>query len=207
MEHNNQARHQCRHHAEAGAQNHQNKIAFLDGDVRKRILSPAEILGQLPISPDSHILDIGAGSGYLSIPAAKLTGGPVFAMDMDARMLAVIAEKARAEGLATIELLQGDIHKIPLPDACVDVVLASLILHEARPLDTVFNGIARLLKTGGYFLCVDYEPEENHTAGPPMQLRISAAALKLELEQRGFHILQHRTPGESIYLITAQKQV
>jgi ubiquinone/menaquinone biosynthesis C-methylase UbiE len=181
------------------------KIAFLDSSIRKNTLTPEEVLSMLPIQKDSGILDAGAGSGYLTIPAAKQTDGPVFALDMDDRMLGVINTKAHADKLTNIQLIQGNIENIPLPDSAVDIALASLILHEVQSLPAVLLQISRVLATGGHLLCMEYEKEESAVAGPPMHIRIPSADMEQALITAGFHIVQKVSPRESIYIVTAVK--
>lgn len=193
------------HHHARDIRNFMDKIAFLDGDLRRKTLPPEEILNMLPIKRSDSILDAGAGSGYLTIPATKLVDGTVYALDMDTRMLDVIATKMTAENITNIQLVQGSIDDIPLPEGSIDLVLASLILHEVRPLSKVFQHIKRVLKEGGYFLCLEYEKEESTVKGPPMHIRIPSSEMEWELANAGFQIVQKVLPKESIYIITAKK--
>lgn len=197
--------HTLHNHGAMGDEKLMRKIAFLDGAMRKRALPPEEILDLLPIHNTSCILDIGAGSGYLTIPAAQRTNGTVFALDMDARMLEVIESKAKAENILNIQSIQGGIDPIPMEDHCVDVVLASLVLHEVGPLSAVLEQVSRVLKKEGYFLCLEYEKEESSTQGPPMNIRISSDQMEKELISAGFVVEQKKFYADSIYIITAKK--
>jgi ubiquinone/menaquinone biosynthesis C-methylase UbiE len=181
------------------------KIAFLDGGMRRKILPPEEILQMLPIKKCDSILDAGAGSGYLTIPAAKLTAGTVYALDMDTRMLNVIDRKAKSKNITNIQLIQGSIDAVPLPDGSVDFALASLILHEVLPLSSVFQQLGRIMKTGGHFLCLEYEKEESAVRGPPMHIRIPSREMEQELINAGFSIVKKVFSRESMYIITAKK--
>lgn len=193
-------------HTFTGDQNFMNKINFLDSVMRKKMLPPEELLKLLPIQEGSNILDAGAGSGYLTIPAAKCTTGTVYALDMDVRMLEVITIKANADNITNIDLLQGNINNIPISDNSVDFAIASLILHEVGPLSPVLAELFRVLKDGGSVLCLEYEKEESSIQGPPMHIRISSVSLEQELIAAGFLIEQKFIPGESLYIITAKKQ-
>lgn len=197
--------HSHSYHA-GGAQDFISKIAFLDDAMRNRTLPPEEILNMLPIQKGHSVLDVGAGSGYLTIPAAKQTDGMVFALDMDERMLEVIDTKAKAERLTNIQLVRGNINNIPLPDGSVDIVLASLILHEVGALPAVLTQINRVLKTGGFILCLEYEKEESTVKGPPMHIRIPSVEMEQQLITAGFGNVQKVFSRESIYIIVAQKR-
>lgn len=183
-----------------------NKIDFLDGIQRKELLSPEEILGRLPIKRSDIILDVGAGSGFLTIPVAKMVNKTVFALDIDQRMLKVIQAKADDRDINNIKLLQGNLDSIPLPVESIDIVLASLILHEVRPLPKVIEQIGGVLKAGGHLLCLEYEKDEKIVQGPPMSIRIKSSELEEELIKAGFSIERKEFPNESIYIIIAKKQ-
>ena len=192
-------------HQPDGAEHEAAKIAFLDSAMRRNTLPPEEILNLLPIQKDTNILDAGAGTGYFTIPAAKQTAGVVYALDIDARMLGVIDAKARTEGITNIQLVQGMINDIPLFDGSVDIVLASLILHEVGALPPVLTQITRVIKPGGYFLCIEYEKEESTVKGPPVQIRIPSVEMERQLMYAGFTIVQKNFLCESLYVIIAQK--
>jgi len=180
------------------------KMDFLDGAQRKELLSPEEILSRLSIDRSDSILDVGAGSGFLTIPVAKMVDETVFALDIDQRMLRVIQAKAKDRNIENIQLLQGDIDNISLPARSIDIVLASLILHEVRSLPKVINQIGGVLKTGGHLLCLEYEKDERYVEGPPMNIRIKSSELEEELIKAGFNIVRKDFPQESIYIIIAK---
>lgn len=182
-----------------------NKIAFLDSIQRRQTLPPEEILNMLSIKKSDSILDAGAGSGYLTIPAAKQVEDTVYALDMDTRMLDVIDKKAKDENISNIKLVQCSIDNIPLPNKTVDIALASLILHEVEPLTKVLQEISRVLKAEGIFLCLEYEKEESNPNGPPMHLRIPSSEMETELINAGFSIVKKVIPKEFLYIIIAKK--
>lgn len=49
----------------------------------------------LPIKKSDNFLDLGAGTGYITIPAAKVVEGMVYALDTDSNMLEVVIAKAK----------------------------------------------------------------------------------------------------------------
>lgn len=194
------------HNKSHETKNFMNKIAFLDGIQRKELLPPEEILNMLTINKSHNILDVGAGSGFLTIPAAQLVDETVFALDIDQRMLKVIEEKANERNIDNIKLLQGNIDNIPLPAESIDIALASLILHEVRPLQMVLKQIGSVLKPGGQLLCLEYEKDENFVQGPPMSIRIKSSELEEELMKAGFSVVRKEFPKEFLYIMVAEKQ-
>lgn len=182
------------------------KIKFLDAVERRKDFPPEEVLQMLVIKKTDNILDLGAGTGYLTIPAAQMVHGLVYALDMDKKMLEIIDCKAQGESITNIQLVKGSIDNIPLPDDSIDIVLASLVLHEIKSLSTTLRQIKRVLKDGGQFMCLEYEKGESAIEGPPMQIRVSSSEMEQELENAGLNITQKIFLRKSIYIITAKKE-
>jgi ribosomal protein L11 methyltransferase len=87
-----------------------------------------ELLQRLPPSP---ALDLGCGSGVLSIAALRLGFGPLQAFDHDPLAVSATAENAARNGVA-VDVAQRDVLTEPLPDA--PLWLANLEMHLLEPL-------------------------------------------------------------------------
>ncbi len=114
------------------------------------------ILGSIPLE-GARIVDIGAGSGILSIAAALLGAGRVLALEADALACAVARENARASGVPRrVEVLErrvtaGDLGRLGrltgwARRAPFDLVLANL---DAAMVLSLLPGLPRLLRAGG----------------------------------------------------------
>lgn len=79
-----------------------------------------EGLRRVGLRSGMRFLDVAAGSGALSIPAARL-GAQVLATDQSPVMLELLEARARSEGL-TVETRVMDGHALELPDNSFDVV-------------------------------------------------------------------------------------
>ncbi|HLV91380.1 MAG: 50S ribosomal protein L11 methyltransferase [Acidimicrobiales bacterium] len=80
----------------------------------------------MEVKPGDTVIDVGCGSGILSIIAAKLGAGRVFGVDAAAGTVEVATANARAQGVEDrIEFFQGDVVQ-PIPDD----VEADLILGD-----------------------------------------------------------------------------
>lgn len=187
-------------------QNFKKKVDFLDGRKRKELLSPEEILNMLTIKNTDRILDVGAGSGYLSIPISKKTSETVYALDFDQRMLEVIEVKCEEQNIKNIQLIHSTIEDIPKNVKNIDIVLASLVLHEVSPLESVIRKLRGTMNVGGQLLCLEYEKDEKYFHGPPMDLRIHSTDLEKLLKLEGFRINKKIYLKEFLYIIVAQKE-
>lgn len=177
-------------------------IAYLENPKKRGDLPPEKLFELIPIQQSDNILDLGAGTGYFSIPAAKIVDGTVYALDKDPQMLGMIDTKAHEEGLENIETIEGSFAPIPLPNHSVEIALASLVLHEVKPFEAALQQIHRVLKDDGYFVCVEIEKKDNTPDGPP---RIHSSVMEEELLNTGFTIKEKLTPAEHIYIFIAQK--
>ncbi|MBB6450892.1 ubiquinone/menaquinone biosynthesis C-methylase UbiE [Geomicrobium halophilum] len=179
------------------------KVGFLDSLKRREEFPPEQQLKLLPINNNDNILDIGAGTGFLTIPAAKLTDGMVYALDIDPNMLKIVYSKATNDGLENVRTIQGEMKDVPLSANSIDIVLASLVLHEIKPLSETLQLINQVLKVKGYLACVELEEEENPNHNHP---RVPSSKLEQELNKAGFEVSKKLYPTDSIYVLIAQKQ-
>ncbi len=181
------------------------KVQFLDGAERIKAFPPEELLNMLSIKKTDNILDLGAGTGYLTIPAAKMVDGLVFALDIDSEMLEIIDSKAKEENASNIKFINSGTDNITLPDSSIDIVLASLILHEVRPLSETIFQINRVLKEGGQFMCLEYEKTDSAADGPPLHIRVSSSVMERELKNIGLSVTHKVFLKDSLYVIIAKK--
>ncbi|MBM7542250.1 class I SAM-dependent methyltransferase [Amphibacillus cookii] len=178
------------------------KVEFLDNPEKRGDIPPEKLLNLLPINKQDKVLDLGAGTGYMTIPTAKWVEGPVYALDIDPKMLAIINAKARDENITNIQTLEDSIDAFLLRHHSIDLVLASLVLHEIEPLSLALERIKQVLKTNGHFVCLEFEKEENPNHSHP---RIAAAVMEQEIKDAGLSITKKLQPKDGIYIIIARK--
>jgi arsenite methyltransferase len=113
------------------------------------------VLGR--IEPGQVVLDLGCGAGTDLLIAAQMVGpeGRAIGIDMTATMLERARESAAEMGLENVELHQGLIESLPLPDESVDVVISNGVIDLVPDKDTVFAEIDRVLRPGGRLQVAD----------------------------------------------------
>src|SRR4051812_32681061 len=125
---------------------------MLNADERARVTRPDDLLRAAGAGPGSTVVDYGSGPGFLKLPAADIVGptGRVIGVDIEPRMLALVADQARQRGLGNVECLPPDAAE-RLPDALADVVGAALFLHDLPPAerDAMLIELRRLCRPGG----------------------------------------------------------
>lgn len=115
-------------------------------------------LPDLPAKP--RVLDIACGFGKSTKPLlARYPDGEIIGVDLAAPGLKLAHAEAQAEGLA-IHYKQQDGRKVGLPDASVDLVTGTMILHE-MPQEAIIETVqeaVRLLKPGGVIRFLEFQP-------------------------------------------------
>jgi SAM-dependent methyltransferase len=104
------------------------------------------LLGE--VEPGCVVLDLGCGAGTDLLIAAQKSGCAI-GVDMTPAMLERAAASAREMGLGNVELHEGLIEAVPVPDASVDLVISNGVIDLVPDKDTVFAEIDRVLRPGG----------------------------------------------------------
>jgi MYXO-CTERM domain-containing protein len=122
---------------------------------------PDQVLAHLAITPGTCIADIGAGGGYFTLQMARATGpaGKVYAVDIDAGLLAVIERQAAEASLANVQPVLASEDDSRLPDASVDLVFMRDTFHHLADATTYFRKLASKLRPGARVAIIDYRPE------------------------------------------------
>jgi ubiquinone/menaquinone biosynthesis C-methylase UbiE len=110
------------------------------------------------LKPGESILDVGCGTGGVTIPAKLQVGsmGNAAGIDPDPGMIAIARRKASQAGLE-IDFRLGVIETLPYPDGIFDAATSSLMMHHL-PHEVQVKGLAeirRVLKPGGRLLIAD----------------------------------------------------
>src|SRR3954451_25097605 len=112
----------------------------------------ARALGHL--LPDLEIADLGCGEGYLTIEASRFAKR-VVAVDRSDAVLDRAREAATRRGVTNVEWKRGEIEKLPLEDASVDVALLSQALHHAASPAKALAEAVRITRPGGRVLLLE----------------------------------------------------
>src|ERR671915_1273156 len=109
------------------------------------------------IGPGMRVLDVAAGTGNASIPAAQ-RGASVTASDLTPGLLEAGRRRAEAEGLE-LEWAEADAERLPFDDASFDVVMSSIGAMFAPHHQDVADELVRVCRPGGTIGLLSWTPE------------------------------------------------
>lgn len=137
------------------------------------------LLSNLPIDPDSIVVDLGAGTGYFSLPMARRASeGRVLAVDIQQEMLDIIDSRSREAGLTNIEPVLATEADPNLTESTVDLVLIVDAYHEFSHPREVMEAIAKSLEPSGLVYLVEYRGEDPRVPIKPLHKMTQAQAKK-----------------------------
>jgi len=151
-------------------------------DERLQINRVMDILG---IAPGTTVADIGAGSGWFTVRAAKRVGeaGVVYAVDINPDATRYIGNRAQKERLANVKPILSKADDPLLPATAVDVALLLKTYHEvARPI-VLLRNLRASLRPGAKVGIIDRNGNgENHG--------VARDVVILEAAQAGYKLLE-----------------
>ena len=155
------------------------------------LLDPVQLLTRLGVQGGQHVADFGCGvTGHFILPAARMVGseGRAYAVDVQQSVLRAVEDRATQEGLTNLEVVWSDVERMGatrIPAASLDAVLIVNTLFLTSKRDRVLAEAARLLKSGGSVLIVEWKPGTS-AVGPALHQRIGHDAIRTAARSAGF---------------------
>jgi SAM-dependent methyltransferase len=150
---------------------------------RDRKLQIDRVMKLLGIGPGKSVADIGAGSGWFTVRAARKVGrkGVVYAEEINPAAVAYIDDRAAREKLPNVKTVLGTADDPKLPAASVDAVLMLKMYHEiARPV-AVMQRVRVALRPGAKVGIIDRNGDgSGFDHGVPMETVVR------EMREAGF---------------------
>ena len=157
-----------KHHAKSSAK-------FFDSDY---------ILEQLDLTGNEAFMDAGCGDGHIAIRALEkfLPDGKAYAVDVYSPSIEELKDYVDRNDIENLMAIEADVSEgIPgIEDESLDVALMVNVIHgfkASENMDEVIGEISKLLKVGGRFAIVDFNPIE-WSFGPPVEIKCSPDELE-----------------------------
>ena len=132
-------------------------LSIFDAPGREQRLQINRVMDILGISPGKGVADIGAGSGWFTVRAARRVGpsGTVYAVDINPESIRYIGHRIRDESLSNVRTILNKPDDPMLPKGTVDAVLLLKTYHEVADPIALLEHLRPALKPGGRLGIID----------------------------------------------------
>lgn len=132
-------------------------LSIFDTAGRDQRLQVNRVMDILGITPGKTVADIGAGSGWFTVRAARRVTdtGTVYAVDINPEAISHIQDRAGKEHLANVKTILSHSDNAGLPAGSIDVVLLLKTYHEVAQPVVLLRNLRASLKPGARVGVID----------------------------------------------------
>jgi ubiquinone/menaquinone biosynthesis C-methylase UbiE len=177
---------------------------------RKPFENPKEILAAAGVGKNEVMLDIGSGSGYLSVAASEITGagGMVYSLDSHGGSVEALSKELSGKKITNVKSILADAAQaIPLDRDSVDTCLMSNVVHgfvANGEMERILSNVNEVLKDKGKLIVIDFKNTET-PYGPPLSIRLSPEEVERIVEPYGYDLIKQINVGPAHYGLVFEK--
>jgi predicted methyltransferase len=175
-------------------------LSIFEKPGRDQRLQIDRVMDLLKLTSGKSVADIGAGSGWFTVRAARRVGvtGTVYAEDINPKAIEYIDKRAQAEKLPNVKTVLGTPDDTKLPPASVDAVMLMKVYHEIAHPIPVMEQVRVALKPGARVGIIDRNGNgANHG--------LDRATVVKEMEDAGYKLVATydftKADGQDYFLI------
>ena len=160
-------------------------LSVFDSPGREERLQINRVMDVLGIAAGKSVADIGAGSGWFTVRAARRVGadGLVYAVDINPEAVRYVGERAQKEQLQNVKTILSKADDPLLPAGSVDAVLLLKTYHEVAQPVVLLRNLRAALRPGAKVGVIDRNGDgEDHGVGRDVVIR--------EAKEAGFELLK-----------------
>ena len=180
-------------------------LSVFDSPGREEKLQINRVMDILAITPGKSVADIGAGSGWFTVRAARRVTetGSVYAVDINSEAVRYVDKRARKEGLHNVKTILSKSDDPQLPANQIDSVLLLKTYHEVdKPVDLLRN-LRTSLRPGAKVGIIDRNGNgENHGVARDVVIKEASEAGYVLQSQYDFV----KGDGMDYFLVFAAKE-
>jgi cyclopropane fatty-acyl-phospholipid synthase-like methyltransferase len=154
-------------------------LTIFDSPGRADRLQINRVMDLLEIGPGKNVADVGAGSGWFTILAAKRVrdAGTVYAVDINSEAIHYIEDRVQKEQLHNVKTILGHEDDPLLPANQIDSVLLLKTYHEVAKPVALLRNLRAALRPGAKVGIIDRNGSgENHGVNRDVVLKEAAEA-------------------------------
>ncbi|HVO63027.1 MAG TPA: class I SAM-dependent methyltransferase [Terriglobales bacterium] len=159
-------------------------LSIFDSPGRDQRLQINRVMDILGIIPGKDVADIGAGSGWFTVRAARRVGatGTVYAVDINPEAIRYIERRSATESVANVKTVLSKPDDPLLPRESVDAVLLLKTYHEVADPVALLEHLRSALKPGARMGIIDRHGDgSNHG--------VQSEVVVEEADQAGYRVL------------------
>jgi SAM-dependent methyltransferase len=154
-------------------------LSVFESPGRDERLQINRVMDLLAMKPGRSVADIGAGSGWFTVRAARrlTSSGTVYAVDINPEAIQYIDQRAKKEQLHNIRTILSKPDDPQLPPDSIDAVLLLKTYHEIAHPIALLSNLRLSLKPGAKIGIIDRDGNgENHGVNKDVVVREAARA-------------------------------
>ncbi len=167
-----------------------------------------EIMARLHLRAGDIVADIGAGSGYFTIPIAARVGnkGLVFAEEIQIEMINYISRKVEKLDLKNVRVIFGKPEDPSLLENFFNLAFLANTYHELEKPFLMLENIKKDLRHSGRLAIIDWDPAKQSPFGPPIEVKVPENILVKEVERAGFELIEKHNFMPYHYFLVFKKK-
>jgi len=154
-------------------------LSIFEASGRDKRLQIDRVMDMLGIEPGKNVADVGAGSGWFTVRAARrvTASGTVYAVDINSEAIQYIDQRAKKEQLQNVKTILSKPDDPQLPADSIDAVLLLKTYHEVAHPVALLRNLSSSLKRGARIGIIDRNGNgENHGVNKDVIVREAAQA-------------------------------
>jgi ubiquinone/menaquinone biosynthesis C-methylase UbiE len=173
---------------------------------RRKELPPGPIFDEIGLRSGQTFVDIGAGPGFFTLPAAAIVGpgGCVFGLDISPVMIKELRKNAARKNLKNVHPLPAEETAAELP-AGADFYFMANVFHELDNRAAYLRRIRKSMSPDSRLVIIDFLKKKT-LHGPPLHERISLREIGPILIAAGFAVERIFRPNSAEYGIIARRK-
>lgn len=181
-------------------------IDWLERSSRAKEENTELAIANLPVSKNSVVADIGAGTGYYTFRIAKkVPDGKVYAVEIQDYALRYLRARSVKLKQGNVVVIKGSEQSPNLPDNAIDLAVMVDVYHELLYPHEMLQAIRRALKPNGKLLLIEYRAED-----PKVEIKTlhktSVKQVDKELAANGFHLARDGEFMPTQHFLVFEKQ-
>ena len=167
-----------------------------------------EIMDRLHLGAGDIVADIGAGSGFFTIPFSSRVGekGLVFAEEIQIEMINYISRKVEEQELKNIRVIFGKPEDPSLLDNFFNLVFLANTYHELEKPFLMLENIKKDMRHSGRLAIIDWDPAKQSPFGPQIEAKVPENTIIKEVERVGFELIEKHNFMPYHYFLVFKKK-